>query len=142
MLHCEYASRGMCYLSTLRAHRLSTVMPTDVFCRKGISLHRKCPKELLAKGQPIARSCTATNTHTHIHNPTRTLAGQLLSTRCWSVASGTVGYFSDCYQCNTQPPNSDIKHSPSLFPQQPSTAAVRLVKLETTFPVEALPCRH
>lgn len=40
------------YLSTLSAHRLSTVTPTEVFWMKGTSLHRTSPK-----GQSSATSC-------------------------------------------------------------------------------------
>lgn len=129
MLHREYTLCCMCYLSTLRAHRLSTVMPTDAFCRKGSSLHRKSPKKLLANGQPIARSCTTTQTHIH------TLAGQRHSTRRRCVISGTLGYFSYCYHCNTQPPDWDTKHTLSLLPQQISAAAVKLLNPEISFPL-------
>ena len=40
------------YLSTLRAQRLSTVMPTEVFCTNGTSLHSTNPN-----GQSSAISC-------------------------------------------------------------------------------------
>lgn len=60
------ASVHVCYLSTLRAQRLRTVMPTDTFCRKGNSLHRNRPKALPAKGHRIARSCEHTHRHTKI----------------------------------------------------------------------------
>lgn len=40
------------HLSTLKAHRLSTVIPTDVFWRKGTSLHSLTPN-----GQSSAMSC-------------------------------------------------------------------------------------
>lgn len=43
-------------LSTLRAHRFRTVMPTEAFCRKGTSLHRQRPTMLSSRGQRDARS--------------------------------------------------------------------------------------
>lgn len=79
-MHCV-----VCYLSTLRAHRLSTVMPTDAFCRKGSSLHRKSPKKLLANGQPIARSCTTIQTHTHSQVSVTAHAGGVLSVALWDI---------------------------------------------------------
>lgn len=135
MLHYEYVWRCTRYLSTLRAHRLSTVMPTDAFCRKGISLHRKRPKKLLAKGQPIARSCTSTHTHinkhthTHLQVSVTAHAGGVLSVELWDILV-TVITATLC-----KPPNSDTEHTLPLFPQQISAAAVWLVKLETTFAV-------
>ena len=44
-------------LSTLRAQRLSTVMPTEAFCRKGTSLHRQRPNAVPANGHWDVRSC-------------------------------------------------------------------------------------
>ena len=43
-------------LSTLRAQRLSTVMPTEAFCTKGTSLHRQRPNAVLANGHWDVRS--------------------------------------------------------------------------------------
>lgn len=40
------------YLSTLKAHKLNTVIPTEVFCMKGTSLHSNNPN-----GQSSAMSC-------------------------------------------------------------------------------------
>lgn len=43
-------------LSTLSAHRLRTVMPTEAFCRKGSDLHRNRPNAVASKGQRDASS--------------------------------------------------------------------------------------
>ena len=48
-------------LSTLSAHRLRTVIPTEAFCRKGINLHRARPNVLLSKGKRAARSWRENN---------------------------------------------------------------------------------
>lgn len=48
------------YLSTLSAHRLSTVTPTEVFWMKGTSLQRTSPK-----GQSSAISCTPQKKNNH-----------------------------------------------------------------------------
>lgn len=47
----------MIYLSTLKAHRLSTVIPTDAFWRNGTSLHRKSPNALSSNGHFVTSSC-------------------------------------------------------------------------------------
>lgn len=57
--HCVF----VCYLSTLRAIRLRTVMPTEVFCMKGNNLQRNWPSGWSANGNFIARSCTQENTN-------------------------------------------------------------------------------
>lgn len=56
------AECGGADLSTLRAHRLRTVMPTEAFCRKGTSLHRIKPSTLSSKGQRDISSWWKTKT--------------------------------------------------------------------------------
>lgn len=51
-----YDCKGERYLSTLRTHRLRTVMPTEAFCRKGNSLQRNKPNVVSANGHCPARS--------------------------------------------------------------------------------------
>lgn len=65
---CQIHSHFTClmyvsYLSTLRAHRLSTVIPTEAFCRKGTSLQRKSPNTVSLNGHLIASS------YNKKHNP-------------------------------------------------------------------------
>lgn len=60
---CLWASAD---LSTLRAHRFRTVMPTEAFCRKGTSLHKPRPKSVSSKGQCSARSCRSKE-HNNCH---------------------------------------------------------------------------
>lgn len=69
---------GGAYLSMLKAHRLSTVMPTEAFWMKGTSLHRVTPN-----GQSSARSCTNTQRSCHslvpfILSPAALLWGRFL----------------------------------------------------------------
>lgn len=56
------------YLSTLKAHRLSTVIPTDAFWRNGTSLHRKSPNGLSSNGHFVTSSCKKKKSIVHFYD--------------------------------------------------------------------------
>lgn len=67
----ETLTKNGSHLSILRAHKLSTVMPTDAFWMKGTSLHISTPK-----GQSSASSC---------EKKTTTIRKKKNHSQCWNM---------------------------------------------------------